>query len=30
LKPSNSRKAIDEMVKKGVKTVKLENFEIEN
>jgi len=30
LKPSDSRKAIDEMVKKGVKTVKLENFEIEN
>ena len=30
LKPSNSRKAIDEMVKKGVKTVKLENFEIES
>ena len=30
LKPSDSRKAIDEMVKKGVKTVKLENFEIES
>ncbi|RLE52907.1 MAG: bifunctional nicotinamidase/pyrazinamidase [Candidatus Methanomethylicota archaeon] len=30
LKPSDSRKAIDEMVKRGVKTVKLENFEIEN
>ena len=30
LKPSDSIKAIDEMVKKGVKTVKLENFEIES